>query len=66
MKRMPAERIQGGGWDARLWNRRRAVMYLAAAVREKDAAERNGLRRRAADLILFDARIPRVAAIRQS
>jgi hypothetical protein len=50
-----AERTQDGGSDPRLGNRRRAVTYLAAAVTEKNAAERNGLLRRAADLILSSA-----------
>jgi hypothetical protein len=64
MKRMPAERAPGGGWDARLWNRRRAVTCLAAAFRKKDAAERNELRRRAAELILSNERTPPLAARR--
>ena len=64
MRSMPAEKIQGGGWDGRLWNRRRAVTYLAAAVRERDAVERNGLRRRAAELILSSEQIPPLAARR--
>ena len=59
-----AARIQGGGLDARLRNRRRAVTYLAAAVREQDVAERNDLLRRAADLILPSEQLPRLAARR--
>src|SRR5687767_3052176 len=64
MKRMRTETIQGGESDARLWNRRRAVRYLAAALRKRDAAERNGLRRQAADLILRSESIPSWAAMR--
>ena len=43
---------RAGGSDRRARNRRRAVTYLAAAVREENAWERKDLRRRAAELIL--------------
>jgi hypothetical protein len=48
----PAEPRQASWRDPRIRNRQWAVTFLVAATNAEDAVERNGLRRRAAELIL--------------
>jgi hypothetical protein len=49
----PAAALKRPAWlDHQVRNRLWAVTYLVAAAKEADAMERNGLRRRAAELIL--------------
>ena len=47
--------------DDQLRNRLWAMTFLQAAAREGDAAERDGLRRRAAELLLPRKRVDRTA-----